>query len=187
VDDAYRRYEAARQARAGYARPDRDVERRLWQAAADLLRAHGEGGDAAGPLPADVAAEIADVLERLVRGEWPQELKALHRRGGALPGGQKARYVDDAVRYVCACRENIIAGVTVEQAVAEVADEYEVSPATVGDWLGAHHDIAAGGEDLVEIGADAVPDDLREADPATRLDALMRRSGYYFRIWPRLP
>jgi hypothetical protein len=176
-DEAFDRYRAAKKARSRYAHPDRELERGLWQAAADVLRAHGEA-DEVERFPRELATDLASLLEALVHGEWPQELKVLQRRGPVLPGGQKARYIEDAIRFITACEQDIISEMTIDQAIEEVMYEYEVSAATVRDWLEGCR---------VDSPPDDVPADLAEEAPAARLDALMRRSGYYFRIWPRLP
>jgi hypothetical protein len=180
------RFRAAIEARSECATPDRSTERRVWQASLDALRAY-DRDDSSEPFPPEIAAEIANAIEEILQGQLPERLKVLQGRRRTVPGGQKARYVEDAVRYILACRERIIPDMNVEQGIKEVAFEYEISASTAAGW----YDAARSSQIEVRALADEVPHDLpadlASAEPAKRLDALMRRSGYYYRIWPRLP
>ncbi len=182
---ALHRYKEAKRARGEFARPDGEVERGVWRAAVDALRVCARS-EASEGVPAELATDLARVLESVIGGSWPEELKAARRRRPDLPGGQRAHYVEDAVRYLVACREGIIRGLTLDQAVAEVADEYEVSAATVGKWMKTVTGDWRTGARLLGSLPYEVPEDLIGRDLATRIDAIMRRSGYGFRRWPRL-
>jgi hypothetical protein len=178
-------YKEAKQARTSLSRPDPEVERRVWKAAADALRICASS--AQGELvPGELASDLAQALETILAGRWPDELEAARKRLPDLPGGQRARYIEDAVRYLVACREGVVRGLTFDQAVAEVLDEYEVSRGTVMRWLKTVTADGSSGARLLAIPANELPDDLVGRDLATRIDIIMRRSGYAFRRWPRI-
>jgi hypothetical protein len=182
---ALAKYKEAKQARTSLTRPDPEVERRVWKAAADALRVCA-GSDQSEAVPAELAQDLARVLDAVIAGRWPEELEAARKRLPDLPGGQRARYVEDAVRYLVACREGIMRGLTFDEAIADVVDEYEVSRGTVMRWLKTVTGDRSSGARLLAIPPNEIPDDLVGRDLATRIDLIMRRSGYAFRRWPRI-
>lgn len=185
VQLALAKYKEAKQARTSLTRPDPEVERRVWKAAADALRVCA-GSDQSEAVPAELAQDLARVLDAVIAGRWPEELEAARKRLPDLPGGQRARYVEDAVRYLVACREGIMRGLTFDEAIADVVDEYEVSRGTVMRWLKTVTGDRSSGARLLAIPPNEIPDDLVGRDLATRIDLIMRRSGYAFRRWPRI-
>jgi hypothetical protein len=182
---ALTKYKEAKQARSSLTRPDPDVERKLWKAAADALRVCASSAESA-PVPGELASDLARALDTVLAGRWPDELEAARKRLPDLPGGQRARYVEDAVRYLVACREGVIRSLTFDEAIADVVDEYEVSRGTVMRWLKTVTGDRSSGARLLAIPPNEVPDDLVGRDLATRIDIIMRRSGYAFRRWPRI-
>ena len=89
-------------------------------------------------------------------------------------------------RYGIAGCEPVLDYPRLLERVAEVVDEYEVSRGTVMRWLKTVTADGSSGARLLAIPPNELPDDLVGRDLATRIDIIMRRSGYAFRRWPRI-
>ena len=162
-------------------RPSLDEIQKVAIAAENILRAYvapanwpnGYRDTPAEPLPAAIAARLADEIARVRRGTPSPYVSDLIKVGAPKTLPAEARVIGMAVAYKKAVAEGLIKDGASTQILSKL---YGVTPKTIRTWVRDNPDVSI---------RDFFPDAADDAERAERLKAGIPEAGEQYRRWGR--